>query len=613
MTNSDAPADTLEAVIEQVWALGLRDPKAGAKTCKQALKRFPDAPILWSLRGRLFLKARDHEKAAPALERALELAPDDAVARLALAETRLAQGLPMTALAVLDGAPHASGFLRCMGVQVGSLRLRAGDYHGAVEVLTTETSEPIAGPMLEYAREAGASESAQGLQPDDKRAYLAATEALVRGEPAKAQTVFAGLVERAPGYGPAWVGLRGAMVAQGRADPQFPDAPDAMRPSLARKPGRRGLVFDPRDTFPLRPRAELMREATNLAELARGQDAWLTIDRGGVAVELRPTIACGGAGDGVGLAYDTAEGFVGALGDAALVGRGVAIGRCGALVEELQPQASPDKFGARLEAGGVKFDPAPFRDGFCAVRTFDEPALLMAGPTDGAFGDWMVNFMPRIALANRAGLDVPLVIRTTAPPFVRRTLAFLGFGEERLFEHAPEGVSVFRRLYVPSWPLPMRGRATAGLLQGLEVDAPAHASGPQRLYLSRENMKPRPLVNEREVRACFEAKGFVTVYPEQLALEELHALLSSARHVAGPYGSAFLNLAFCRRKPTCLVCAPAYYDGFLREITLWLGSMGAPFGLLLGEAGDAGPLREAPWTLDLGRLEGAIERVLEVD
>ncbi len=162
--------------------------------------------------------------------------------------------------------------------------------------------------------------------------------------------------------------------------------------------------------------------------------------------------------------------------------------------------------------------------------------------------------------------------------------------------------------------MPDRRTAILGHLGGLTAKAAVSGGeGPQRLYLSREAMAPRPLVNEAEVRARFEARGFVTVRPEELSLETLCSLLSGASHVAGGYGSAWLNLAFCERKPACMVLAPDYYEGFLREVSMWLGGMAAPFGLLLGSHDgdlDAGDLLYATWRLELDRLEAAIDRFL---
>jgi capsular polysaccharide biosynthesis protein len=122
----------------------------------------------------------------------------------------------------------------------------------------------------------------------------------------------------------------------------------------------------------------------------------------------------------------------------------------------------------------------------------------------------------------------------------------------------------------------------------------------------------RPLVDEALVRARFEARGFTAVHPERLSLDALRSLLAGASHVAGGYGSAWLNLAFCQRKPACMVLAPDYYGGYLREVSMWLGGMAAPFGLLLGQHEDptARRLRDATWRLDPEMLEAAIDRFL---
>ncbi len=45
---------------------------------------------------------------------------------------------------------------------------------------------------------------------------------------------------------------------------------------------------------------------------------------------------------------------------------------------------------------------------------------------------------------------------------------------------------------------------------------------------------------------------------------------------------------------------------------MWLGLMAAPFGLVLGEPGKPGHRKDAPWTLDRGCLDVAIERFLDV-
>ena len=612
MNDPTHTASPLDAELDRLRTLGGRDPMAGARACKPALELWPDCGALWSLRGLLLIEAGERTKAAErALARALELTPADTGARLALARLRSGQGRPAAALALIDAWPQQAKTQPKSLAGVARLMIEIGDFQGAIDRLEPalrEAEDPALRTLLDQAQGLQAADEAAGLQPRDKRAYLAGVEKLVLCQPAAAADLFRKVVKGSRGYAPAWAGLKGARLTQGQAT-EVDDAPAGARPLLQRRSGGRGLVFDPRDVFSSRPRSQTLTEVFSPAELARTPDAWLGLDRDGEERVLAPTIRLGGPGDEMRLQFRTSETFVARLDQAALVGRGVVIDRTGALIAELNAHHSPKKFGTLKVEGGISFEPSAVRDGAGPVQIIDEPAFLMAGPGDGAFGDWLVNFLPRLDLARRAGVDARIVVRSNGPPFVRRTLAFLGIGPDRILQHDPSGASVFPQLYAASWPMPDRQRAMPGLLGALAVAAPA-ASGPRRIYLSREHANARPMANEAEVRSRFEAHGFEAIYPERLSIEELHGRLSHAEHVAGPYGSAFLNLAFCTSPPACLVCAPPYYLGYLREVTMWLGSIGAPFGLLLGEDDGQPSRRDGPWSMDLARLEHAIGRFL---
>ena len=377
---------------------------------------------------------------------------------------------------------------------------------------------------------------------------------------------------------------------------------------------RRDTTFDPRGDVLIRPRAELLRQVFTPEDLRKAGDAWLALDPGGEARELGPTIRLGLPGDDFRIRYHTSETFVAGLDDAALVGRGVAVTQGGRMVAELSAHHSHDKFGAVARPGGIRFDPTAFRGGDFRVTAFAAPALLMAGPTDGSFGDWFVNFLPRLQMMRAVGLDCPVVISRNAHGYVGQTLAALGLGPDDIILHDPKAVSTFPRLYVPAWPMPHRRAAMARQFEGMAV-TPAHRPRRGLVYLSRENVEARRLANEAEVRARFEQRGFVTVHPDRTPFAEMQAILAEAACVAGPYGSAFLNLAFQWDKPPSLVLAPHYYQGYLRETSLWLGGMGAPFGLLLGEGieGVAYSDRaiDAPWRLDPALIDGAIDRMLD--
>lgn len=613
--SAPAGAGDLGCELQRLARLGETDPMAAAQGCRAALDAHPGRAELWLLRGLLLDDLGVWRKAETAFKRVIELSPGDLVARRLLARLLLEQGRIGKALAALDAPLGPSG--GDLAPVAAALLIDIGDFESALERLEALTQAPAAPDVeaqIRTARAGIASDRGRGLDPKAKRSYLRALERLAGGDPAGAEPLLEAVVRRAPSFAPAWAVLEGVRGLAGRPASDPLGAPAEAGPLLKRRLGGRGLVFDPRDRFPVRGRAGRLTEVGSGAELAGAPDSWLALEAGGQPRTAGPSIGLGGPGDDFRAAFETSEVFLASLSDAAVVGRGVVITAAGELISELARGPAPDKFGARREGDAVVFDPRPFRDGLCPVAVFDEPAMLMTGPTDSSFGDWMVNFLPRLSIARRAGLDPPLVVRTSARPFVRSTLSFLGIGEDRLVEHDRYGVSVFRRLYVPSWPMPDRRAAMAAHLDGLMVKpARRPVGGPKRLYLSREHMPIRSLANEAEVRARFEARGFVAIHPERLSLEEVHGLLGGASHVAGGYGSAWLNLAFCEMRPACLVCAPAYYDGYLREISLWLGALDVRFGLLLGEhepATKPGKLRDEPWRIDRGRLDEAIDRFL---
>ena len=372
-------------------------------------------------------------------------------------------------------------------------------------------------------------------------------------------------------------------------------------------------MFDPWSDVQVRPRAEVLRQVFTLQDLRRADNAWLALDPGGAEREIGPSIALGLPGDDFRIRYATSETFVAALTDVALVGRGVAVTGDGRMVAELSAHHSPAKFGAVKSPGGLRFEPTAFRGGEFRVKAFDTPALLMAGPTDGSFGDWIVNFLPRLGMMRAAGLDCPVVTSGNAHGYTRQTLITLGVRPDDIIEHDPKAISTFPRLYVPAWPMPSRRAAMDRQFAGMGV---VHPAGPRRtlVYLSRENVEARRLANEPEVRALFERRGFTIVHPDRTPFDALQAILGQAACVAGPYGSAFLNLAFGADKPSCLVLAPHYYQGYLGEAALWLGGMGAPFALLLGEGLEGvdyiNKAIDRPWRIDPALIDGAIDRVL---
>ncbi len=269
-------------------------------------------------------------------------------------------------------------------------------------------------------------------------------------------------------------------------------------------------------------------------------------------------------------------------------------------------------FRGEVQEGVLSFPPDVMQDGAGKVQVFDAPALLMAGPTDRAYGDWINQFPPRLAIAEAAGVDCPPVVRSDLGERYVQMLTTLGVDRDRLMRHT--NVSIFPQLYVPSWPLESRRRP---MPDWFGVYRRAWAPAPEvrrRIYLTRGGVGHRPLVNETEIAALFSRRGFDIVAPETLAMDEMIKLFAGPSVVAGPYGSALRSLVFSRQKPAVFALMPPYDQDFVEGSALWIGLTGARFAWIQGHRAspaDSTIANNAAWTIDAGLVESRLERLLD--
>ena len=594
-----------------------------------AIAEHPDDPDLRAARGELLvLMGRDAEAEAD-LVRALELAPAEGKSAIRLAWVYVRQGRSSRALAVMDVAMRAGAKRRLLRHQYGRLLIAVGEYQRATrQIVRAIGMAPRADyePLHEQALSGLVDDASQGIWPEQKSIYRVCVERLCAGDAAGAEPLLAKLTRSCPAYAPGWIAWRGALEAQGKTKEAnslrrhwtiySPRSKALIGPAMSRPLSRRGLLFDPREEMWVRPMDEVLTRVSSPEDLKSVDDSMLVLDEGGAPVEFEPVISLDGAGaDQISIRYQTGKTFMAALSNAAVVGRGIAITQNGETIEDVTAH-DPAKINVRRgNKGRIIFDAGVFKDGACSVKVFDTPALLMAGGTDSSFGDWIVNFANRMALAEAAKLDCAVLLRADPLPQNIDMLEALGVKPSRILLHDPNGVSVFPKLYLPSWPMRRRKLPMAGLLDIYQRAAlPAPAGPRERLYLSREGANQRKLTNEPQIRSLFEKRGFRVVHPERLSFEEVRRFFANPAVVAGPYGSAFLNLAFGSQRPVGLVLAPPEPLGFMNEMALWMGSLGIRFGYLRGEREPDAAARKsvetAPWSIDPDRVDAAIDQIL---
>ena len=512
-------------------------------------------------------------------------------------------------------------------LEAGKLLLGIGDFQGACQrfaraIFHSPRSKIVA--LHDEALQRLAEDAEVGISPALKYKYFKGLERLCRGNPDGAAVVFAKVARRARQFAPAWIGWRGALEAAGRAEEAAAianlwsslggPAPAIIASATRRRLSARGLLFDPHEPVRWRKKEDVLRHASKPAELKDEGDSFYLMSQGGQRRMFQPALTADGRPDtSLCVRYRTRDVFVASISDAALVGRGAVLTRNGELVYDLMVQQDAAKYGGAWADDQMRFDPSLFRDGACIVTFFDKPAFLMAGPTDTSFGDWMLNFLPRLALAEAADLDCNIVIRSDPLGTAVEMLGVLGVPKSRLVFHDVHGVSVFPKLYAPSWPLPAF-RPMDGLFDVFRrAVAPAGAPTGRRLYLTRQGLGRRPLVNEAEIQEIFVRRGFEVVRPEALSVTEMRRVFASPAYVAGPYGSGLLNLAFCKSNPGCLFFVPPERPSFLKQLAQWMSGMGLTFHYLLGEPASAGVDHEeklAPWRLRKEDVESLIDRML---
>ena len=578
------------------------------------------------------LSLRIIDEAEAKLNTALALAPRDPMLMLQMARVHLMHGRHAEALSHIQTAVDIDGGSSAVITVASGLLIEAADYGRALALLDRlrdDTLDPHRERLRASARTKLAEDTAAGLSPEGKALYHQAMEHLRRGQPDLAEPMLARLVQLCPAFAPGWIGLRGALEALGRTEQvrALQDAWSAgaegdspvVHIGMARTLGSRGLVFDPRDRFPVRPMGELFRQVASAAELKASDNAYLVLDRGGQVIEHDPIVSLDHGGeDKIPLRYTSAPRFVASVKNAALVGRAVVVNETGDIASEFMLPWKIRRYGVGLDEQGLDFGAAAYSDGMVPVTCFDTPALLLAGTGDTAFGDWMMTYATRLAMAEAAELDIPVVLRSEPLAQALDMLEALGVRRDRILWHDPRGVSLFPELYVTATPRPDKLSPVRGmydLFRRAALPAPSRARG-QLLYLSRLGNRNRLMVNEAEVCDLFARRGFKIVNPGELSFDETRRIFANPACVAGGFGSAFHNLAFCSSKPVNLVLFSPAAPSKLAEMTLWQGELGMRFGYLWGDiAPDApsnGRPQRAAWIAPLDKLDHAIDQILKL-
>lgn len=162
---------------------------------------------------------------------------------------------------------------------------------------------------------------------------------------------------------------------------------------------------------------------------------------------------------------------------------------------------------------------------------------------------WMFDILPRLCLLKRAPISIDAyAVHVDGLPFQEETLDILGV-KNRLYLIDADTHLMCANLVVPSLPghSGYAPKWTCTWLRQIFLKAAAKPVRDwQRIYISRNNVGGRRVVNEAEVVAVLAEYGFNVVTMEWMTVRQQARLLASAEIVVAAHGGGLTNLVFCR-------------------------------------------------------------------
>lgn len=238
----------------------------------------------------------------------------------------------------------------------------------------------------------------------------------------------------------------------------------------------------------------------------------------------------------------------------------------------LIPEFSKDMWGPQFHNTYLRLSlPRPR---FLPGRTLS----LVTPEATANYHHWMVDLIPRVSTAERAGWDIRafdhVLVKDRGYAFQKETLARLGLDPAKII-HVKESDHFHAvSLVVPSFRHNnlLVNQADFRAVRRLFLPEILPPPTGRRLYLSRRDATHRRVVNEAELLPILRAHGFEEVSMSNLSVAEQAEILSGASVILGPNGSALANLVFAHPDARVIEFhAPGWVVGFNWMICANLG------------------------------------------
>ena len=307
--------------------------------------------------------------------------------------------------------------------------------------------------------------------------------------------------------------------------------------------------------------------------------------------------------------------------NAHLFGHGLILDESGAVLsrheysaDEVLDIANP----VNLATGAYRYDPNSHRVELSPClqeRHVAEPCLVVAQCGASVYGHWLLDILPKIALAAIIPTNIRIVLAEPIHPWQAEFLRLLGISDARVIGYDPRNERLsLDRAFLISQPRtvyamnPMSNMTFNALVAAVEHDADVETPSVP-LYVSRRSVagNEQRLLNADQVESVMRDRGIRIVTPECLTVADQIRTFARASLVIGEQGSVMHNSAF---SPSGVPVLSLHSEAAQYFAQAGLGSIrGQPTGFIFGRYVSAeDPYRTGRiFEIDLRMLRSALD------
>ena len=228
-------------------------------------------------------------------------------------------------------------------------------------------------------------------------------------------------------------------------------------------------------------------------------------------------------------------------------------------------------------------------------RKFDVAASILTGRTHStpAYGHWLLEILPRIRgikkYRQRTGRHPTILVNSNIKEWQMRSLKLAGVNETNITRWN-KGTALVKRYVLPKWSKAEWCESDIEWVRKKMKSAINYKKHmgkfSKRVFISRENMSRRRILNRKEIMNVLSTHGFRKYCPESLTIAEQVALFESADILVGPTGGGFTNMIFSKEVDIIEIFQPNHFITWFFELASVLGHEYLP---LFGDSVDKYP------------------------